>query len=75
MLSATLTNMTGARNSGAPMQSSGPEGLGYTLWRYDGVKWQIKKDCPAEGAVTSLPPAIPGDFEGQLRSTSCVLAS
>lgn len=74
MLTATLPNMTGVRKSGQPNQSSGPEGLGYTMWRFDGSQWQMKKDCPAEGAVASLPPAIPGDFEGQLRATSCVLA-
>ncbi|MEM9364512.1 MAG: hypothetical protein AAGD07_00845 [Planctomycetota bacterium] len=67
--------MTGARNAGEPKQSSGPEGLGYTLWRYDGAQWHIKKDCPVEGAMASLPPTVPGEFDGQLRATSCVLAS
>ncbi len=74
MQSASIPNSVGEEASG-PMLSSGPEGLGYTLWRFDGAQWQVKKDCPADGAVTSPPPAVSGEFEGQLRSTSCVLAS
>lgn len=58
--------------SSAPPHSSGPEGLGYTLWRFDGNQWQIKKNCAVAGATPSPPPAIDGKFVGQLRSTACL---
>ena len=60
--------------SSAPPHSSGPEGLGYSVWKFDGQSWQLKKNCAAEGAVLSPPPAIEGKFKGQLRSTACVAA-
>lgn len=75
MKTATLEKTVSAEASEPPVGSSGPEGLGYTLWRFDGNQWKIKKDCAAEGAVASLPPTIPGEFEGQLRATACVLAT
>lgn len=75
MQSATVPQNIGEDISEAPLYSSGPEGLGYTLWRFDGEKWLIKKDCPADGAKASPPPTIKGEFAGQLRATSCILAS
>lgn len=75
MQSATVPQNVGEEISEAPIGSSGPEGLGYTLWRYDGAQWRIKKDCPVEGAIASPPPTVKGEFEGQLRATACVLAS
>lgn len=54
--------------------SSGPDGYGHSIWEFDGIDWQLKKNCAEEGAVASAPPSIPGKFKGQLRSTSCVAA-
>ena len=58
----------------APPHTSGPEGLGYTVWRFDGSQWQLKKNCAADGATLSPPPAVEGKFVGQLRATACVAA-
>ena len=52
--------------------SSGPEGLGYTLWMYDGDQWQVKKDCALEDGETGQAPTSAGKFKGQLRATACV---
>ena len=53
---------------------SGPDGLGYTLWMFDGREWQLKKDCSLEGATVSQPPELPGKFKGQIRAVACVAA-
>ncbi|MEM8668090.1 MAG: hypothetical protein AAGG48_11270 [Planctomycetota bacterium] len=74
MQSAIVPKANVKEVSEGPMHSSGPEGLGYTLWRFDGSKWQIKKNCPVDGAVASPAPTFDGEFEGQLRATACVLA-
>lgn len=57
-----------------PPPTSGPEGLGYTLWMFDGAQWQLKKDCALEGGMVSPPPSVPGKFKGQLRAIACVAA-
>ena len=57
-----------------PPGSSGPEGLGYTLWMYDGEQWSFKKNCACEGGTIGLPPVQAGKFRGQLRATACVSA-
>jgi len=57
-----------------PQSSSGPEGLGYTLWEFNGSDWRLKKNCSAEGAMPSEPPSVPGKFADQLRATACVAA-
>ena len=54
--------------------SSGPEGLGYAIWEFDGQAWQLKKNCAVQGATVSAPPEVPGKFKGQLRSTACIVA-
>lgn len=71
MQTATIPSMN-EEESSAPPHSSGPNGLGYTLWRFDGQEWQIKKHCAAEGAVMGPPPAVDGRFKGQLRATACL---
>ena len=54
--------------------SSGPEGLGYTLWMFDGQQWTLKKDCALEGALQGQPPTMPGKYKGQLKATACISA-
>lgn len=48
---------------------------GYTLWQYNGAKWEMKKDMSAPGARPSSPPKIPGAFAGQIRATPSVVTA
>ena len=63
-----------AGSSGPTGNSSGPSAFGYTMWEFDGERWQVKKVCAHQGAAVSEPPSIPGRFKGQLRATACVPA-
>ncbi|QDV45148.1 hypothetical protein Enr13x_50220 [Stieleria neptunia] len=72
MMQTAIVSPVNREDSSAPPHSSGAEGLGYALWRFDGVQWQLKKNCALDGAAVGPPPTVPGKFAGQLRATACV---
>ncbi|QEF97609.1 hypothetical protein Mal15_16500 [Stieleria maiorica] len=75
MMQTAIVRPVRNENSSAPPHSSGPEGFGYTLWRFDGSEWQIKKNCAVDGATVGPTPSVAGEFVGQLRATTCVAAA
>jgi hypothetical protein len=37
---------------------------GYSVWRYQGGRWEMIEDRSKAGYVPGSPPNVPGDFEG-----------
>ncbi|WP_182868584.1 hypothetical protein [Stieleria mannarensis] len=75
MIQTAIVSPVRNEDSSAPPHSSVTEGRGYTLWRYDGTAWQIKKHCAVGDAIAGPAPTVAGKFVGQLRATACVAAS
>lgn len=48
--------------------------MGYALWLFTEEGWELKKDASVDGAKPSIPPKMPGQFVGQIRSTPSVCA-
>lgn len=49
--------------------------MGYSLWEFTGLAWQLKKDASLPGARPSAAPKVPGLFAGQIRAIPSVVAA
>ena len=45
--------------------------FGYSIWRFDGVSWQVIVSKCLEGAVCGLPPKEAGQYVGEHRKKNC----
>ena len=44
---------------------------GYSIWRFDGLNWQVMVSKCTEGAVCGLPPKEAGQYVGEHRKKNC----
>jgi hypothetical protein len=44
---------------------------GYSIWRFDGLGWQVMESKCAEGAVCGVPPREAGLYVGEHRKKNC----
>jgi hypothetical protein len=45
--------------------------LFFSIWIFEGAKWILHRRCGQKGCDCGPPPAIPGEFEGQVVRKEC----
>jgi hypothetical protein len=61
----------GQRLGAGPLMWEAYRRYGYSVWRFDGLAWQVVAERCRSGACCGAPPSDPGQYVGEHRKKQC----